>query len=161
MAYFVKCQLSLNFRICDPIILKLVWTPVCIMLYLPSSCVVLLVVNTMIVSRILVTRLMSPNTVSVVSDPGDVLDDDDDDRDGDMVTVGSDPEDVLDDLNDGDMVTVGSDGTVTELDNETISGIFLVEEVVVAGVSLTSSLSRNNKHVYHKLNYSLCKCVIA
>ena len=82
-------------------------------------------------SRSLVTRLMSPNTVSVVSD----------DRDGDMVTV-------------------GSEGALTELDNKTVSGMLLVQEHVVGRVSLTSSLSRNNKHVYIK-NYNLCKSVIA
>ena len=95
----------------------------------------LLEVNTRTVSRSLVTRLMSPNTVSVVSD------DDDDDRDGDMVTV-------------------GSEGALTELDNKTVSGMLLVQEDVVGRVSLTSSLSRNNKHVYIK-NYNLCKSVIA
>ena len=94
----------------------------------------LLEVNTRTVSRSLVTRLMSPNTVSVVSD-------DDDDRDGDMVTV-------------------GSEGALTELDNKTVSGMLLVQEDVVGRVSLTSSLSRNNKHVYIK-NYNLCKSVIA
>ena len=97
----------------------------------------LLEVNTRTVSRSLVTRLMSPNTVSVVSDD----DDDDDDRDGDMVTV-------------------GSEGALTELDNKTVSGMLLVQEDVVGRVSLTSSLSRNNKHVYIK-NYNLCKSVIA
>ena len=46
---------------------------------------------------------MSPNTVSVVSDPAD-----DDD---------------------GDIVTVGSDGALTELVNKTVSGILFLEEV--------------------------------
>ena len=67
-----------------------------------------MVVKTRTVSRTLVTRLMSPNTVSVVSDPaGTVLDNDDD----------------------GDIVTVGSDGALTELVNKTVSGILFLEEV--------------------------------
>ena len=59
-------------------------------------------------SRTLVTRLMSPNTVSVVSDPADT---------------------VLDNDDDGDIVTVGSDGALTELVNKTVSGILFLEEV--------------------------------
>ena len=51
---------------------------------------------------------MSPNTVSVVSDPADT---------------------VLDNDDDGDIVTVGSDGALTELVNKTVSGILFLEEV--------------------------------
>ena len=65
-------------------------------------------VKTRTVSRTLVTRLMSPNTVSVVSDPADT---------------------VLDNDDDGDIVTVGSDGALTELVNKTVSGILFLEEV--------------------------------
>ena len=67
-----------------------------------------MVVKTRTVSRTLVTRLMSPNTVSVVSDPADT---------------------VLDNDDDGDIVTVGSDGALTELVNKTVSGILFLEEV--------------------------------